>query len=144
MSENTQQIQDTNGVVEVSLIPGLIALHASEIELDNDLFLDLLKNSLSLNLAEKKRVIDAIPTLSQFQFDELVKVFQDEREKFKELAWEHPEDIKKLYQKQVTEWDELEKMYQKEQEAKAELESLKQDDSEEEQKLEDIRNSLGL
>ena len=48
-------------------------------------FLDLLEHSLSLNVSEKKRVIDAVPTLSQFQIDELRKVFLDEREEFKKL-----------------------------------------------------------
>jgi hypothetical protein len=53
-------------------------------------FLDLLKHSLSLNTMEKKRVIDAAPTLSQFQWDELTKVFTEERVKFRDLAKEHP------------------------------------------------------
>jgi hypothetical protein len=56
---------------------------------------------------EKKRVVDAVPTLSQFQFDELIKVFTEERGKFKDLAKEHPEDIKKLVAKQQAEWKEL-------------------------------------
>jgi hypothetical protein len=66
-----------------------------------------LKHSLSLNTVEKKRVVDAVPTLSQFQFDELKKVFTEEREKFRELAKEHPEDIKKLVAKQQAEWIQL-------------------------------------
>jgi methyl coenzyme M reductase alpha subunit len=70
-------------------------------------FLDLLKHSLSLNTVEKKRVVDAVPTLSQFQFDELKKVFTEEREKFRDLAKEHPEDIKKLVAKQQAEWLQL-------------------------------------
>lgn len=48
-------------------------------------FMDLLEHSLSLSTFEKKRVIDAIPTLSQFQIDELVKVFEDERVEFRKL-----------------------------------------------------------
>jgi hypothetical protein len=52
---------------------------------DEVYFLDLLEHSLSLNVYEKKRVIDAVPNLSQFQIDELVKVFVDEREEFKKL-----------------------------------------------------------
>jgi hypothetical protein len=60
-----------------------------------------------LNTVEKKRVVDAVPTLSQFQFDELKKVFTEEREKFRELAKEHPEDIKKLVAKQQAEWIQL-------------------------------------
>jgi hypothetical protein len=52
---------------------------------DEEYFLDLLEHSLSLNVYEKKRVIDAVPNLSQFQIDELIKVFVDEREEFKKL-----------------------------------------------------------
>lgn len=98
-------------------------------------FLDLLKNSLSLNVSEKKRVIDAVPTLSQFQFDELKKVFSEEREKFRELAKEHPEDIKKLLKKQQEEWVTLGEIYVNEQ-AKKEVEN------EDEQKIDDIKKSL--
>ena len=58
-----------------ALILDLLKLHDTEIEIDVSVFLDLLKHSLSLNTMEKKRVIDAVPTLSQFQFDELTKVF---------------------------------------------------------------------
>jgi hypothetical protein len=68
---------------------------------------------------EKKRVVDAVPTLSQFQFDELTKVFTEEREKFKELAKEHPGDIKKLVAKQQKEWIELGDLYKSEKENKA-------------------------
>ena len=56
---------------------------------------------------EKKRVVDAVPTLSQFQFDELTKVFVEERVNFKELAKQHPDDIKKLLAKQQSEWLQL-------------------------------------
>src|SRR3989338_11454916 len=90
-----------------ALILSLIQKHSDEIEVDEKNFLDLLKFSLSLNTMEKKRVVDAVPTLSQFQFDELTKVFSEEREKFRELAKEHPEDIKKLVAKQQKEWIEL-------------------------------------
>jgi hypothetical protein len=82
------------------LIATLLVAHDPEVVLDIPVFVDLLKHSLSLNTAEKKRVVDSVPNLSQFQFDELTKVFLEEREKFKELASEHPEDIKKLVVKQ--------------------------------------------
>ncbi len=45
-------------------------------EFDEIYFLDLLEHSLSLSVSEKKRVVDAIPTLSQFQIDELHKVLK--------------------------------------------------------------------
>jgi hypothetical protein len=89
------------------IILALLKEHSSEAIIDEAQFLDLLKHSLSLNTLEKKRVIDAVPTLSQFQFDELAKVFTEEREKFKELASKHPDDIKKLVVKQKSEWLEL-------------------------------------
>ena len=139
MSENQVQLKELDAI-----ILELVAMHSEEVELDNVIFVDLLKNSLSLNLSEKKRVIDAVPTLSQFQFNELMKVFKEEREKFRELAQEHAEDIQKLYAKQVEEWNELVQLYVKEKEAKAELEALKSDEEDEQQKIDDIKKSLGL
>ena len=125
-------------VWEVDIIVlDLIKLHLEEVVVGEEEFLDLLKNSLSLNVTEKKRVIDAVPTLSQFQFDELKKVFLEERVKFRELAGEHPEDIKKLLVKQQEEWLVLWDLYKAEQQA-AEVQN------EDEQKIEDIKKSLGL
>jgi hypothetical protein len=61
---------------------------------DETSFMNLLEHSLSLSTFEKKRVIDAIPTLSQFQIDELVKVFEDERVEFRKLMPTEGEIIK--------------------------------------------------
>lgn len=115
----------------------LIKLHSPIVNIDTNEFLDLLKNSLSLNVNEKKRVIDAVPSLSQFQFDELKKVFIEERGKFRELATEHPEDIKKLLKKQQEEWITLWCIYKNE--------KIKKDiEWEDEQKIDDIKKSLWL
>jgi negative regulator of sigma E activity len=133
MSENTQITEQEADVIALDLI----RLHSFDVVVDAENFLDLLKNSLSLSVVEKKRVIDAVPTLSQFQFDELTKVFQEERVKFRELAGEHPEDIKKLLKKQQEEWIELGEIY------KIEL-AKKEVQSEDEQKIDDIKKSLGL
>ena len=89
------------------IILELLNAHSEIVKVDEKDFLDLLKHSLSLNTMEKKRVVDAAPTLSQFQFDELTKVFTEERVKFRDLAKEHPGDIKKLLVKQQTEWLQL-------------------------------------
>ena len=85
----------------------LLRGHSESVTVNPEEFTDLLKHSLSLNTMEKKRVVDAVPMLSQFQFDELTKVFVEERVKFKELAKQHPEDIKKLLAKQQAEWLQL-------------------------------------
>ena len=78
---------------------------------DSAYFSDLLEHSLSLNVYEKKRVVDAIPTLSQFQIDELVKVFVDEREEFKTLMETEAEAIKDLVVKAKEGWKQLEEIY---------------------------------
>ncbi len=120
-----------------SIVLDLLNLHSEEVKVDAQDFLDLLKFSLSLNTMEKKRVVDAVPTLSQFQFDELTKVFSEERTKFKDLAKEHPDDIKKLVAKQQAEWIELGDKYKAEQEnSKVEWEHK--------DKIDDIKAGLGL
>lgn len=120
-----------------AIVLGLLKLHNEAVNVDVELFSDLLKHSLSLNTMEKKRVIDAVPTLSQFQFDELSKVFTEEREKFRELAKDHPEDIKKLLAKQQSEWLQLGDLY------RAELENKTQE-AENKAKEDEIKKSLGL
>jgi len=89
------------------IILELLEKHSPRVTVTPQDFLDLLKHSLSLNTMEKKRVVDAAPTLSQFQWDELTKVFTEERVKFRDLAKEHPDDIKKLLKKQQSEWLQL-------------------------------------
>lgn len=126
----TEQETDT-------IIFELLKLHLDIVKVDEANFLDLLKHSLSLNTMEKKRVVDAVPTLSQFQFDELTKVFTEERDKFRELAKDHPDDIKKLLVKQQTEWLQLGDLYRAEKENKA-----KEDENK--SKEDEIRKSLGL
>ena len=120
-----------------AIVLKLLKLHSEVVQVDVENFLDLLKHSLSLNTMEKKRVIDAVPTLSQFQFDELAKVFTEEREKFRELAKDHPEDIKKLLAKQQTEWVQLWDLYQ------SEL-ANKDKEAEDKAKEDEIKKSLGL
>ena len=129
-------IQITEQEVDELLLT-LIDGHSEEVKVDYEDFLDLLKHSLSLNTAEKKRVVDAVPTLSQFQFDELSKVFSEEREKFRELAGEHPDDIKKLLAKQQSEWLQLGDLFKSEEENKAVWD-------EDAQKIDDIKAGLGL
>lgn len=114
-----------------------IEKHSPGIVVDSRVFLDLLKNSLSLNVADKRRVIDSVPDLSQFQFDELRRVFLEEREKFKELAAEHPDDIKKIVTKQRREWLIIWDLY------RAETKKGERA-SEDTQKIDDIKKSLGL
>ena len=93
-------------------------------------FIDLLEHSLSLSTFEKKRVIDAIPTLSQFQIDELIKVFEDERVEFRKLMPTEWEIIKGLVIKAQNEWEQLKDIYTEEvmANAKADADAIKADE----------------
>ncbi len=100
-------------------------------------FLDLLEHSLALNVSEKKRVIDAVPTLSQFQIDELIKVFVDEREEFKKLMATEAEAIKELVVKAKEWWTQLEEIYIQE---KKQVEKAWEDQA----KIDELKSSLWL
>lgn len=104
---------------------------------DEKSFMDLLEHSLSLSTFEKKRVIDAIPTLSQFQIDELIKVFEDERVEFRKLMPTEGEIIKWLVIKAQNEWEQLKDIYKEEVKAQsaADIDA---------KKAEDLKKSLGL
>jgi hypothetical protein len=100
-------------------------------------FMELLEHSLSLSTFEKKRVIDAIPSLSQFQLDELVKVFEDERVEFRKLMPTEGEIIKWLVVKAQNEWEQLKDIYIEEEKANAKA-------NEDAKKAEELKKSLWL
>lgn len=106
-------------------------------EFDEKVFLDLLEHSLSLSVTEKKRVIDAIPTLSQFQIDELTKVFVDEREEFKKLLPKEGDTIKELVVKAREGWKQLHDIYIQEA-------AQREKQGEDQGKIDDLKKSLGI
>lgn len=55
-----------------------------------------LSASLSLSRQERMQVISAVPTLYQFQVDEMARTWREEVERFKELETEHPEEVREL------------------------------------------------
>jgi len=63
---------------------------------DEESFLTLLEGSISLTMEEKKRVIQAIPRLKIEQINELIKIFEEEKQKFSELEKEFSDDVSKL------------------------------------------------
>lgn len=63
-----------------------------------------LKNSLSLNRMEKMQVIAKYPELSEFQLRELIKVFDEEEEKIKNLSGEDLLALQALINKAHEEW----------------------------------------
>ena len=100
---------------------------------DEARFLELLAGSISLTINEKKKIIEAIPQLSQFQIDELIKIFDEEKVKFTELEKKHAEQLAELEKKHASSWQDLE--------AKSKEDTKK---AEEQKKADDLRKSLGL
>ncbi len=109
----TQDPKTAQRKEENELFYTLISVHPLT-EFDEIYFIDLLEHSLSLSVMEKKRVIDAVPTLSQFQIDELHKVFEDEREEFKKLLSKEGDVIRDLAVKAKDGWIQLKVIYQDE------------------------------
>lgn len=89
-------------------------------QFDEENFLKLLEGSISLTLPEKQKVIDAIPRLSIEQINELIKIFDEEKEKFKELESQYSDDVAKLKKQRESEFTVAEVNQEEESEAEAE------------------------
>lgn len=100
---------------------------------DEQNFLRLLAGSISLSRDEKKRIVEAIPKLRQEQVDELIKIFEEEREKFAALSKKHVPQLEKLAEQHYNDWMDLEGEYVQS--------NKKQEDT---AKAEEIRKKLGL
>ena len=85
-----------------------VAMPAHTTIFDEKYFLYLFAGSLVLSMTEKKDILGRIPQLSQFQIDELVKILEEEKQKFDLLEHEHPEQIQKMRQETKRDWDVME------------------------------------
>lgn len=121
---NQQQQQDFVASVKIPPHPNT--------KFDEQEFVRLLAGSISLTVSEKHRIVQAIPQLSQFQIDELIKIFKEEQQKFAELEKKHAEQVAEL-EKQHVSPEALQT--QAEEKARAERENAEADE---------IRKSLGI
>jgi len=110
-----------------------IKLPAHNLSFNEDYFLNLLAGSISLTKAEKKKIIDSMPKLRQAQVDELIRIFDEERNKFIELSPKHGSQLKKLEDEHHADWKDIEMSYK--QDAAKESDAAAADD---------IRKQLGL
>ncbi len=97
-------------------------------QFDEENFLTLLEGSISLTIEEKKRVIEAIPRLSIEQINELISIFQEEKQKFAELENEFADDVAKLKaerEKEIAVTEMKQEEQGEDEAAKAEAEALK-------------------
>ncbi|MFA6991852.1 MAG: hypothetical protein WC269_01040 [Candidatus Gracilibacteria bacterium] len=132
-----QKPEDTtpaNFKLGVKLPPVLkVPVPKHNLSFDEQYFLRLLASSISLSKDEKKRIVEAIPKLRQEQVDELIKIFEEEKEKFAALSAKHVPQLEKLAEQHYNEWMDLEGEY---------LQSSKK--NEDASKAEEIRKQLGL
>ncbi|MCX6734474.1 MAG: hypothetical protein NTZ25_01020 [Candidatus Peregrinibacteria bacterium] len=105
----------------------------SDLKFDDEYFIRLLAGSISLSKDEKKKIIESIPKLKQAQIDELVRIFEEEKQKFAALSKKHAPQLEKLAQQHFDEWMELEHEW-----------SQSQKKTEDTSKADAIRKSLGL
>jgi hypothetical protein len=104
-----------------------------ETQFDEQVFLTLLRGSISLTRDEKWRIIQAVPKLSQFQIDELQKILDEEKFKFSQLSPKHLRHLMQLEKKHTEDWKDLQSMYVQTQAKK-----------EEANQADEIRKQLGL
>lgn len=57
---------------------------------------------------EKKRIIEAVPRLTQEQVDELIRILEEEKQKFSDLDVQHKQQLESLESRHAQEWAELE------------------------------------
>ena len=106
---------------------------ASELKFDEGYFIRLIAGSISLSKDEKKKIIESIPKLKQAQIDELIRIFEEEKQKFAALSKKHVPQLEKLADQHYNDWMDLESESQ--QDVKAE---------EDQSKADEIRKNLGL
>ena len=84
-----------------------------ETEFDETALLGMLRNSISLTMEEKYKIIGAIPQMNQYQVDALMKIFEEERRKFEALSPKHLVQLQQLEQNHAHQWMEIVKRFEK-------------------------------
>lgn len=104
-----------------------------DLKFDENYFLKMLAGSISLTKEEKRKIIESVSKLSQFQVDELIKILDEERKKFRELDEKHLDQLMHLEQKHLKDWEDLEMLWKS-----------KGQKEEESNQADEIRKQLGL
>ncbi len=105
----------------------------NSLKFDEEYFIRLLAGSISLSKDEKKKIVESIPKLKQSQIDELIRIFEEERQKFAALSKKHVPQLEKLAVQHHSEWMDLEN--------ESQLSQKKEEDT---SKAEEIRKKLGI
>lgn len=71
-------------------------------------FLLLLQGDISLTTAEKVNLIRSLPSLDQWQVNEMMQILVEERDKFRALGSEHHATLRRLERQALDEWKQVE------------------------------------
>jgi len=110
-----------------------VPIQPHSLSFDENKFIRLLAGSISLSREEKKRIIDSLPKLKQSQIDELMRIFEEEKEKFAQPSPKHLPQLEKLAQQHYQDWIDIDNSYISE--------KKKEKDQEE---ADEIRKTLGI
>jgi hypothetical protein len=110
-----------------------VKIPTHQLKFDEAHFMRLLAGSISLSKEEKKKIIESVPKLKQAQIDELIRIFEEEKQKFAALSKKHVPQLEKLADQHYNDWMDLE----------AEMEQTKKKE-EDQGKADEIRKNLGL
>lgn len=88
----------------------IIKNHKENVFFDEKYFLDLLKNSLSLELDQKMEILEKISQLTQNQINQLIEVFIEEREKFEKIS-DNDNEKERLKKERDIIWNKIIEIY---------------------------------
>lgn len=95
------------GVSKLTPLSKYVKIPSHNLQLDERYFLTLLAGSVSLQIDEKKQIIEAIPRLTQLQIDELIRILNEEKDQFSGLEIQHKPQLEELEKKHANEWEQL-------------------------------------
>ena len=97
----------------------VITLPNYQTKMNEKYFLFLFSKSVSLRIDEKRDMMSRIPILSQFQINGLIKILEEEKQKFDQLELLHPKHVIELRRTTMVQWFgiELNKMKEKTQDS---------------------------
>lgn len=93
-------------------------------EQETQTFESLLASSISLEKSEKLQIIRNIDSISMFQLEELIKIFEDEITQYTNLLLKHIKSLNKHFKKHQQVWKEIQEEIQVEREFEDEKDSL--------------------
>lgn len=94
------------------LIPVEYPYDDEDLPFSQKFFFSLLATNLSLDVSDKTKVLNVLPTLNRCQMLELVELWLKERTKFVKLSKEHTDEIKQLLQDTTEVWQTLKQNYE--------------------------------